>query len=680
MGTSGELDGQVLALCVHSGQLFAATPNGVSRWNGSAWASIGASAGSVYSTSRVYALASYKGSLYAGGDFVGIDGLSSPYIARWDGEGWRTLGSGLRGGFPLSSVRSLAVHTGSLIVGGRFTVAGGRIAYNIAEWDGASWHSMDLGLGSMVLSLAADPNLGLFAGGPKTTALGDDVGGLARWSGVAWEPAAPGRTGSPTALAVIDGVLHVGGDATGVDSAASVMTWDGTSWSWLATNMSGPVYAMTSYGGELIASGSFATAGDVSVSNVASLRSGQWRSLGEGLGNVVEALAVFNGRLLAGGYLQQAAGIPVKFLAEWDGSHWRSLDSGMNAIVSAIATLPDRIVTAGVFTTAGGSAVNYVASWDGSVWSPLGTGMNGVVQNLVVHQGGVVAAGDFTQAGGISAVGIARWNGTGWAPLGSGMQYVNALAAQGNELYAGGTFQVRAWNGTTWTTLSSTGGVTAMTIHNGELIVGGSFTSIAGVTAKNVARWNGTHWSALGTGVQGSVYALASFQGALLAGSGPGGSPSSILSRWDGTAWTPFIQATAGRVEAILARDDTLYVGGDFFEVNGVRSRYIARWSKLPTLPVSPPGGTGSDRLIMACHPNPLRGRLEVQYRLPERGIVELTIHDLQGRRIRSVLRGVRAQGVHREEWQDSTLPPGVYFLSLRLGHRVESTRIIALR
>ena len=42
-----------------------------------------------------------------------------------------------------------------------------------------------------------------------------------------------------------------------------------------------------------------------------------------------------------------------------------------------------------------------------------------------------------------------------------------------------------------------------------NLFIDGAFTAVGTVLASNVARWNSTIWSALGTGVNGSVSALA---------------------------------------------------------------------------------------------------------------------------------------------------------------------------
>ena len=66
----------------------------------------------------------------------------------------------------------------------------------------------------------------------------------------------------------------------------------------------------------------------------------------------------------------------------------------------------------------------------------------------------------------------------------------------------------------------------------GNLYAGGSFTSAGGVSAKNVAKWDGARWSALGSGMNGVVWALAA-DGTVnvYAASVPGG-PS--VAKWTG--------------------------------------------------------------------------------------------------------------------------------------------------
>ena len=50
--------------------------------------------------------------------------------------------------------------------------------------------------------------------------------------------------------------------------------------------------------------------------------------------------------------------------------------------------------------------------------------------------------------------------------------------------------------------------MSALTVYNGELIVGGSFVETGGVPANSIARWDGSNWHAMGSGMNGAVVAL----------------------------------------------------------------------------------------------------------------------------------------------------------------------------
>src|SRR5262245_49480515 len=75
------------------------------------------------------------GNLYIGGLFsiAGTNAVNN--IAKWDGNDWSALGSGVNG-----SVQALAVDgAGNLYVGGSFSMAGGIAANSIAKWNGSKW-------------------------------------------------------------------------------------------------------------------------------------------------------------------------------------------------------------------------------------------------------------------------------------------------------------------------------------------------------------------------------------------------------------------------------------------------------------------------------------------------------------------------------------------------------------
>ena len=48
--------------------------------------------------------------------------------------------------------------------------------------------------------------------------------------------------------------------------------------------------------------------------------------------------------------------------------------------------------------------------------------------------------------------------------------------------------------------------VDALEIYNGELYVGGRFNIADTIPEMCIAKWNGTNWSAVGSGIVGEVY------------------------------------------------------------------------------------------------------------------------------------------------------------------------------
>ena len=98
------------------------------------------------------------------------------------------------------------------------------------------------------------------------------------------------------------------------------------------------------------------------------------------------------------------------------------------------------------------------------------------------------------------------------------------------------------------------------------LYVGGLFTTAGGVLARSVAKWDGSSWSALGSGMGGTppvVHALTVFDD----GSGPalyaagffgaaGGVPAKNIAKWDGSSWSALGSGVNNRIDALVGFDD----------------------------------------------------------------------------------------------------------------------------
>jgi trimeric autotransporter adhesin len=191
---------------------------------------------------------------------------------------------------------------------------------------------------------------------------------------------------------------------------------------------------------------------------------------------------------------------------------------------------------------------------------------------------------------------------TQWAPYGAGANNV-VMAAQimaNGDLVVGGAFtsadgipadRIARWNGTTWSPLGTgmNGIVRALTLlPSGDLIAAGDFTTAGGVTTNRIARWDGNAWFALGSGVSAgfnpsTVYAVHSpGNGDLVAGgtfTSASGVPASNIARWNGSSWSPYGTGTNGPVRALATLPNgDLVAGGGFAMAGGTQVNRVARW------------------------------------------------------------------------------------------------------
>ncbi|HLG33943.1 MAG TPA: T9SS type A sorting domain-containing protein [Bacteroidia bacterium] len=237
-------------------------------------------------------------------------------------------------------------------------------------------------------------------------------------------------------------------------------------------------------------------------------------------------------------------------------------------------------------------------------WSTVGTGFYALdVYSIVEYNNDLYAGGWSMSINSVSAHRIAKWDGTNWSFVGTGVSggnnsqlYVHALAVYNGELYAAGDFDsagsfvannIAKWNGTNWspvgTGLGGSGAyVQALEVFNGELYVGGFFLTAGGNNAPYIAKWNGTNWSGVGLGMNSSVNAFEVYNGELYAGgffTTAGGNPANYTAKWNGTIWSALSSTTSNVVYSLHAFGGDLYAAGVFSYAGGNPAGRIAKWN-----------------------------------------------------------------------------------------------------
>jgi hypothetical protein len=335
-----------------------------------------------------------------------------------------------------------------------------------------------------------------------------------------------------------------------------------------------------------------------------------WSPLGAGVSgdsSVIFTTGTFNNSLYIAGIFSSAGNTAAGSIAQWNGNAWAGLGTGfaMDAnfyAVQALASYNGGLYAAGQFDSVNGIGVGCAAVWNGTSWADISQSVvnadNGsYLDAMIVYNGNLFVAGSFDDYTNVN-----QWNGSSWIPTDPNFadNYVFCFAVYKGNLYAGGylygndgnVYGLAEWDGTNWNMLGQIGAidplaydeVTALTVYNGNLIVGGNFDSLGGLPFTNLAQWDGTNWSAVGGGIlptdSGDVYALATVGDTLYVGGSfnyAGATPAYGLAAWNGTSWsTPGNLSQFGIIESLLPEGDSLYAAGYFNTINGTAANDIA--------------------------------------------------------------------------------------------------------
>ncbi len=171
---------------------------------------------------------------------------------------------------------------------------------------------------------------------------------------------------------------------------------------------------------------------------------------------------------------------------------------------------------------------------------------------------------------------------------------VYAIAVMGTDIYVGGNFisagvsgasYIAKWNGSSWSPLGSgvDNTVLAMAVIGTDLYVGGWFYNAGTSPANHIAKWDGHNWTALGLGMnEWYVNSLAVIGTDLYAGGNfeqAGGISANRVAKWDGSTWSALGSGLNSNVNALTVIGTNLYAGGLFDSAGGVSANFIAEWN-----------------------------------------------------------------------------------------------------
>jgi hypothetical protein len=283
---------------------------------------------------------------------------------------------------------------------------------------------------------------------------------------------------------------------------------------------------------------------------------------------------------------------------------------------------------------------------------------------------------------------------TSWNPNCDGGVY--ALALSGSSVYAGGFFgniggashnniaelDVATGSATSWDPIASDG-IFALTVGPSALYAGGSFLSMGVEPQSYIAAF-----SDVSTAITlATMSAESDASGIHLRWYAPGDNiaETSVYRRTYGTDWALLAHPQPDAARTIVYDDNSVTPGTLYGYKLVVRDDHGAETSAEAWVTAADVVGAPRAASLAPVHPNPFRAGGQLTYGLPHAGRVRLSVYDLGGRLVASVVDRTEPAGWRSMTWdgRDGAGRPvasGAYFARLEIDGDVQVRKMVLVR
>ncbi len=311
------------------------------------------------------------------------------------------------------------------------------------------------------------------------------------------------------------------------------------------------------------------------------------------------------------------------------------------------------------------------SSIEGGIYKSSNNGLNWVYTGLSnVAIDAVAASGNNVFAGDVFDLYKSINGGDNWVQT-SYNHGVNSILIKGDTILVGRSgVYISFDNGSTWSQTSLTANIACLAM-NGNSIYAGAIGANAGIYKSTN---NGANWSLLGL----SGYRIQSI---LIDGSnifaGVSGSNYNgvYLTTNDGVTWIEKNQGfnqIPGVTELLIAGND-IFAGTSYFSV---WHRSLSEIIGIQNISAEVPSGFS----LKQNFPNPFNPITNIKFDVPKKSFVKLLIYDLLGREVETLVNEVLNTGSYQTDWNASEYPSGVYFYRIQTEDFVQTKSMVLLK
>ncbi len=309
-------------------------------------------------------------------------------------------------------------------------------------------------------------------------------------------------------------------------------------------------------------------------------------------GNFQRSIAVCDGTVFDS--IGTFACSPLLALGEWQGNlvatdcnnilsyqnnSWTPLGLGFSGSAFCFLEKDSFLYVGGGFNSLNNQSASGLVLWNGHVWQNIPLPYSqGSITDIEFFRNTLYVVGQFPDSTGDTFTKVLKRNCGcgGWTDI--TYDTISSVITTGVQTIPGGMTGELAW-------------ASSLEVYKDELYLGGRFSKTDSSTGNSIIRYDGIAWhdvagglafqDSLGQNFLGQVYTMHEWNGLLYIGGFfkfAGGISASNIAVWDGTNWQSLGGNFNQSISTITDWNNELYVGGRFTSIDGISAKYIAKY------------------------------------------------------------------------------------------------------